>query len=120
MGGRRPYSLKEVIGSSKKIDREKAQLTESINKGNITGVSRSSANLILEHQDIAKILIYAKRLLSDVKGNYRIDELRNIKEISKKIRVDWADLKNREKLVSNHIIDSAVIDNVSRVLKEIK
>lgn len=120
MGGRRSYSLKDVLGTNKKIGQKKAQLTESFNNRNLTGVSEYSANLVAEHRDIGKIFLYSKKLLSAIKGSYKPEEIKNLKEISKRIRIDWSDIKSKEKLVSNSIIDSAVIDSVGRVLKEIK
>lgn len=118
MGGRSPYYLKEVVGSGKKVGLKKANLTKSFTSGDVEGVARNTANLVLEHRDIAKILIYSKKLFASLKGKYSPDELKIVKEISKKVRIDWANLKSDQRLESNRIIDSAVVDNVSRVMKE--
>ena len=118
MGGRRSYFLKDVVGTGKNVGQKKAQLTRSFNTGDVTGVSTNSANLVVEHRDIAKILIYTKKLYSHVKGKYEPEDLIRLKDINRKVRVEWSQLKSQEKLESNSIINSAVIDNVSRVLKE--
>ena len=118
MGGRRSYSLTDVVGTSRDVGHKKAQLTKSFNTGDVSGVSRNSANLVVEHRDIAKILIYSRKLFSSVKGKYERDELKSLKDINRKVRVDWSYVKSKQHLESNSIIDSAVVDNVSRVLKE--
>lgn len=118
MGGRRPYSLKDVVGTSRKVGQKKAQLTKSFIAADISGVSKNSANLVVEHRDIAKILIYSKKLFSSVKGKYEPAELKNLKDINRKVRVDWSSVKSKGNLKSNSVIDSAVVDSVSRVLKE--
>lgn len=118
MGGRKPYYLKEVVGTSRDVGRKKAQLTKSLNTGDVTGVSKGSANLVIEHRDIAKILIYSKKLFSSVIERYKQEDLKKLKDIKKKVRFEWSHLKNKEKLKSNPIINSAVVDNVSSVLNE--
>ncbi len=118
MGGRRSYSLSDVVGTSKNVGQKKAQLTKSFNTSDISGISKYSANLVVEHRDIAKILIYSRKLFSSLKGKYGPEELKNLKDINRKVRVDWSYVKSTEKLESNSIIDSAVVDSVSRVLKE--
>ncbi len=118
MGGRRSYFLKDVIGTGKKIGQKKAQLTKSFNAGDVIGITTNSANLAVEHRDIGKIIIYTKKLYSYVKGKYKPEELKRLKDINIKVRVDWSHLKSKENLESNTIINTAVIDNVSRVLKE--
>lgn len=119
MGGRRSYRLKDVVGTGRKVGHLKAQLTTSFKTKDIEGVSKSSANLVIEHKDIGKIIIYGNKLLSSIKDNYSGKDLNNLKDVYRIIRIDWTNLKHKEKLSSNSIIDSAVIDNVSRVLKEI-
>lgn len=118
MGGRRSYSLKDVVGSGKNIVKKKAQLTKSFKSSDISGVSKNSANLVIEHHDIAKIFLYSKKLYESLIGKYKADELKNLKDINRKVRIDWSIVKSNEKLVSNSIVDSAVVDSVSKVLKE--
>lgn len=118
MGGRKSYFLKDVIGTGRKVGQKKAQLTKSFKTADATGVSTASANLVIEHRDMGKILVYSKKLFSHVKGKYAPEDLKIVKDISRRVRVDWAHLKSKANLESNSIINSAVIDNVSRVLKE--
>ncbi|NHZ86073.1 MAG: hypothetical protein GWP19_09350 [Planctomycetia bacterium] len=118
MGGRRSYYIKDVVKSNKNSEEARLNLNKSIKSGNLEEVARESANLIVEHRDIAKILIYSKKLFSILKGKYSSDELTILKEINKIVRVDWAEVKNLENFESNTFIDTAVIDNVSRVLKD--
>lgn len=118
MGGRKSYFLKDVVGTGKKVGLKKAQLTKSFNSGDITGVAVGSANLTMDHRNIAKILIYSKLLFTHIKEKYKPDELRNLREINRRVRIDWSNLKDRKDLESNQIINSAVIDSVSKALKE--
>ncbi len=118
MGGRRSYSLKDVVGTGRKVGRKKATLTTSFKAGDIGAVSRGSADLVVEHRDIGKIVLYSTKLFNSLKGKYSPSELTNLKDINRKVRVAWASVKSKDKLKSNSIIDSAVVDSVSRVLKE--
>jgi len=119
MGGRRSYSLKDVVGTGRKVDSKKEQLATSFKSGNIEGVTRNSANLVQDHKNIGEIIIYAKKLLTSIKEKYSPDELKNVKKISDKVKIDWAALKQKENITATRIIDSAVVDSVSRTLKEI-
>jgi len=118
MGGRRSYNIKDVVGTGRNVASKKAQLTLSFKSGDVKGVAKNSANLVIEHRDIARILIYSKKLFTTLKNKYSPDELKNLKEINKKVRGDWSNVKSDEQYKSNPIIDTAVVDNVSRVLKE--
>ena len=118
MGGRKSYFLKDIVGTGRKVGQKKAQLTKSFKTGDAAGVSTGSANLVLEHRDIAKILIYSKKLFAHAKGKYGPEDLKTVRDINRRVRVDWSHLKSKANLESNSIINSAVIDNVSKVLKE--
>jgi len=118
MGGRTSYSMKEVVGEGPQALAKRNALTKSLREKDIGGIVRSSVKLIPEHRDIAKIYIYSKKLLSAVKGKYPQEELKELKGIIRKVRVDWAEKKKKEKLISNRVIDIGVVDAVSRVLKK--
>jgi len=118
MGGRTPYSIKEVVGEGRRALDKRNALTKSLREKDIDGIVRSSVKLIPEHRDIAKIYIYSKKLLSAVKGKYPQEELKELKGVVKKVRVDWTEKKKKEKLISNRVIDIGVVDAVSRVLKK--
>ncbi len=120
MGGRRAYSIREVVGESQRALEKRDALTKSLKERDIGGIARSSVKLIPEHRDIVKIYLFSKKLLSDIKDKYPPQELRVIKEISRKVRVDWAEKKEEERLISNRVIDIGVVDAVSRALKRIK
>lgn len=120
MGGRRSYSIKEIVKDSPSAVAKRAILTKSFQKKDLKGITRASANLIPEYRDIAKIFIYSQKLLDSIKDKYPPSELAVLKEINRKVRVDWAKKKRDENLESNRIIDAAVVDSVSRVLKERK
>ena len=120
MGGRRSFSVKDVIKDSPSAIAKRAFLTKSFQKKDLKGISRGSASLVPEYRDIAKIFIYSQKLLDSIKDKYRPPELKVLKEINRKVRIEWAKKKTKEKLESNRIIDAAVVDAVSRVLREIK
>jgi len=118
MGGRRSYSIGEVIGESQRAIAKRNALANSLKEKDVGGITLGTVNLIPEHRNLAKIFIYSKSLLSDIKDKYPQKKLRVVKEISRKVRVDWSNKKDREKLKSNRVIDIAVVDVVSKVLKE--
>lgn len=120
MGGRRSYSIREIVKDSRSATAKRAALTRSFQRKDLKGISRASASLIPEYRDIAKIFMYSQKLLNSIKDRYPPSELRVLKEINRKVRVDWAKKKRKENLESNRIIDAAVVDSVSRVLKERK
>lgn len=120
MGGRKPYSIKEVVKDSPRVIAKRAFLTKSFQKKDLKGIVRGSVNLIPEYRDITKIFIYSHKLLDSIKDKYPPSELRVLKEINRKVRIEWARIKGKENLESNRIINAAVVDSVSRVLKERK
>jgi hypothetical protein len=120
MGGRRSYSIKEIVSTSPSAIAKRGSLTKSLKGKDVDGITRSSVNLIPDHKDIVKIFIYSEKLLSTIKNKYKQEELKNLKEINRNVRIDWAKKKKRESFESNRIIDAAVIDSVSRVLKDRK
>ncbi len=120
MGGRRSYSIKEFVKETRSAAAKRAALTKSFQKKDFKGITRASASLIPEYRDIAKIFIYSQKLLNSIKKKYPPSKLKVLKEINRKVRIDWAKKKRKEKLESNRIIDAAVVDSVSRVLKERK
>lgn len=117
MGGRRSYSIKEIVRDSRSAAAKRGVLTRSFQKKDLKGISLASASLIPDHRDIAKIFIYSQKLLDSIKDRYPSTELRILKDINRKVRIDWAEKKRKGNLESNRIIDSAVVDSVSRVLK---
>lgn len=118
MGGRKSYYIKNVVNPNKNSEQARLKLNKSIKTGNPEEVARESAILSTEHRDIAKILFYSKKLYSVIKEKYSRDDIRVLKELNKKVRNDWTNIKETEKIESNSIINAAVIDIVSRVLKE--
>lgn len=120
MGGRRSYSIKDVLGKSASVVAKETSLINSFKKKDVDGITRGSISLVSDYRDIAKIIKYSEILLVEIKDKYRLDELRVLKEINKIVRIDWAEKKRKGNLASNRIIDAAVIDSVSRVLKEKK
>jgi hypothetical protein len=120
MGGRRTYSIKSFIKSGPGIPAQEANLTKAIKNDDLPGITRSSVNLLAEHRDLAKIFILSQKLVEKIKSQYKGLELDSVKEISQKVRSDWAQYKRSNDIESDKIIDDAVIFSVSRFLKERK
>jgi len=117
MGGRRSYSIKDLIKKSPSSIAKRASLTRSFKDNNISGISLGSAKLVPETRDIAKIFIYSQKLLTTIKDKYPPGKLKVFREINQRVRVDWAELKKKHGIESNNIINDAVVDSVSRVLR---
>ena len=120
MGGRRSYSIKSFVRSGPGIPAQKANLTKAIHNDDLPGITRSSVNLLTQHRDLAKIFILSQKLLEKIKTQHKSEELDSVKEISIKVRSDWAQYKRSNEIVSDKIIDDAVIFSVSKFLKERK
>jgi len=120
MGGRRTYSVRDVLKDETNVIAKRGSLTRSFKKKDIDGITRGSVGLVSEYRDIVKIFKYSEKLLSTIREKYSPSELKILKEINKKVRLDWAEKKRKESLDSNRIIDAAVVDSVSRVLREKK
>ena len=118
MGGRKPYSIKEVIRKTSRLGPKKANLTKAYKKEDINGITRSSIGLLPEHRDITKIFVYSEKLLNRIVKKYTPEETKTVKQIVPKIRSDWSTLKREQSLDSNTIIDNAVIYSVGNYLKE--
>jgi hypothetical protein len=118
MGGRRSYSIKEVLREDSDTRTKRASLTKALKGEDIDGISRGSANLIPDHKAIAKIFIFSEKLLDTVKDKYTPKDLKELKEINKKVRIDWAKLKKDLNIETIRIVDVGVVDAVSRALKE--
>jgi hypothetical protein len=120
MGGRRSYSIKSFVRGGPGIPAQKANLTKAIQNDDLTGIARSSANLLAQHRDLAKIFILSQKLLESIKTQYKSEDLDTVKQISIKVRSDWAQYKRSHEIESDKIIDDAVIFSVSKFFKERK
>jgi hypothetical protein len=120
MGGRRSYSIKSFIRSGPGIPAQKANLTKAIQNDDIAGIARSSANLLTQHRDLAKIFILSQKLLESIKSRYKSEDLDTVKQISIRVRSDWAQYKRAFNIESDKIIDDAVIFSVSKFFKDRK
>jgi hypothetical protein len=120
MGGRRSYSIKSFIRRGPGIPAQEANLTKAIQHEDLPAITRSSVNLLSEHRDLAKIFILSQKLLEKIKSQYKSKDLDTVKQISIKVRSDWAQFKRSKDIESDKIIDDAVIFSVSKFLKEKK
>lgn len=120
MGGRRSYSIKSFVRTGPGTTAQKANLTKAIQNDNLPGITRSSVNLLAEHRDLAKIFILSQKLLESIKSQYKSEDLDTVKQISQKVRSDWAEYKRSHSVDSDKIIDDAVIFSVSKFFKERK
>lgn len=120
MGGRRSYSIKSFVRSGPGIPAQKANLTKAIQHDDVPGITRSSVNLLSQHRDLAKIFLFSEKLLGEIKSKYKSEDLDTVKQISIKVRSDWALYKRSHEIESDKIIDDAVIFSVSKFLRERK
>jgi hypothetical protein len=119
LGGRRSYSIKDVVGSKRKIIKETRKLKEAIGAGEPREIARTSTQLILKSDysinNLAKSVKLTNFILEGVKKkpvSY---------EYGKKLASEeWSSIKKQQDITIPRKIDRIFVDSAASAIRRRK
>lgn len=120
MGGRRPSDLNQVVGKSKKIRKDKRQLTLAIASKKPEKIASSSTKLISESDLSIKTLVMTTKLLGFVSNEVKKDRQLNYDQRKDLASKEWSKIKKREKLDTSAAIDNIFVTSTAKAIRRRK
>lgn len=116
MGGRRSYSVRTIIRQGPKIPAQKANLTKALKNEDIIGITRSTSELLTNHNVLAKIITFSSRLTRVILDKHSASEFDSLKTISSTVKKEWSHYKKVNNIEKNKVIDDSVVFSVTKFL----
>lgn len=116
MGGRKSYSSKNVLGSTRSSRKEKKQLVEAIESENPKKIVQSTLGLFEKSDKALDVLSNASYMFDffeEQKGE-RFDQRKTKKDATK----FWSKVKQDKKLKSSKEVDRIIVDSTAKSLRK--
>jgi hypothetical protein len=113
MGGRKSYSIKKVVGPTKKIQKERRQLRESLEIGDPKGIVKATVDIVKSSDFAVGNLVHTITFLSIIQEFEKKPITENLKqEVVKR----WTELKKEKKIETEPEIDRLLIESAIKTL----
>jgi elongation factor P--beta-lysine ligase len=116
MGGRKGIPLNKIIGSTRKVIREKKELIEGVRGGDYKKVINATAKILAKSDKALDALAYSFSFAGSLKGEYEELKKDTIKERRKELAKKWTSYRKKEEKDFDTAINRQIVDSVTRVL----
>lgn len=115
MGGRKGYSLKNIVGDLRKVKTDQKQLLQSIKDKSPKKVVKASAQILSKSDKSLESLAYSYLFVGSVKNDYGKLKKDSQKERRKDLAKKWASFRKEKGKKFDAITNRNVVDSASRV-----
>lgn len=114
MGGRKSYSITKVVGSTKKLQRERRELRLSLKIGKPKDVVTATVNIIKNSDVAVQNLTRAVHFFSIIQEFEKRPSSENLKqEVVKR----WTELKKEKNIESDSTTDRLLVESAIKTLE---
>lgn len=118
MGGRKGHALNKIVGSTRKVIKEKKELIEGIKGGDYKKAIIASAKILAKSDKALDALAYSFSFVGGLKKDYGKLKEDTVKERRKKLAKEWSGYRKKELKDFNSATNRQIVDSVTRVLGE--
>lgn len=117
MGGRKGYTLKKIIGDTRKIRKEKKELLEWIEEKNPKKVVKSTGAIIAKSEKIVDSIVTSLDFVDSIETFKKDLKEEKTKERRKELSKKWAYFRKNQGKRFDPITNRKIVDSVNRALE---
>jgi len=116
MGGRKGYSLKKIVGNTRKIKDEKKNLLDAIEHNDVKGVVSSSAKILAKSDEVLESLAHSFVFIGSLEKDY--NKLRKESTKARKLDISkkWAKYRKEKGIEFEESVNRNIVDTATRTL----
>ena len=116
MGGRKGYSLKKIVGDTKRIREEKEDLLDAIEHNDAGKVVSSSAKILAKSNNVLESLAHSYLFIDSLKKDYDKLKKENVKARRLEISKRWAKYRKEKGIDFEDSVNRDIVDTATRTL----
>ena len=118
MGGRKGHSLNKIVGSTRKLIKEKRELIEGVKGGDYKKAIVASAKILAKSDKALDALAYSFSFVGSLKKEYEKLKRDTVKERKKELAKKWSGYRKKEQKDFDIATNRQIVDSITRALGE--
>jgi len=115
MGGRKGYSIKNIVGDARRIRASKKELLQGIREENPKKVVKASAEILSKSDKALESLAYGYIFVDSIKKDYGKLKKEKTKERRKDLAKKWASFRREKGKKFDPVTNRSVVDSATRI-----
>ncbi len=120
MGGRKGYSLKNVVGDLRKIKTDQKELLAGVQEKDPKKVVQASAKILAKSDKALESIGYSYLFVDSLSDEYKELQKESTKERRKELAKKWASFRKEKGKKFDSATNRDVVDSTTRVLGDAK
>jgi len=118
MGGRKSYSAKSLLGSSKPVKEAFQTLKTALDSAKIKDIGKSAFKAFSEAKNTINYSAYSNKLAPAIIANYSAWKAeKDDNKLRREIGKAWSDVKKKNKISVPKEVDRVVVENALKALR---